>query len=78
MDGLGNADLAGTGPPGPGPERAGASVAPTTGPGSLNGRTDAPGAKPTAAGLPDQRKEAPEIARAMTRRWISDVPSKIV
>jgi hypothetical protein len=29
-------------------------------------------------GAMDQRICSPEIAREMTRRWISDVPSKIV
>jgi hypothetical protein len=33
---------------------------------------------PHSTGSPGQRIGAPEMARAMTSRWISDVPSKIV
>jgi hypothetical protein len=33
---------------------------------------------PMINGRVAQRREAPEMVRAMTSRWISDVPSKIV
>lgn len=54
-------------------------------PSRFSGRTGSPGQAPWVAAPPergllgwDQRIGAPEIVRAMTRRWISEVPSKMV